>query len=78
MGVRVGWRNDETRPTLSAADRVVLVSLTPSGRESAQSAPLGGIPLLRERLKALPPERLAMIHEALAEIKQILEIDDEQ
>jgi hypothetical protein len=33
---------------------------------------------MRERLKALPPERLAMIHEALAEIKQILEIDDEQ
>jgi DNA-binding MarR family transcriptional regulator len=59
-------------------NRVVLVSLTPSGRESAQSAPLGGIPLLRERLKALPPERLAMIHEALTEIKQILEIDDER
>lgn len=58
-------------------NRVVLVSLTPSGRESAQNAPLGGIPLLRERLKALPPERLAMIHKALAEIKQILEIDDE-
>jgi DNA-binding MarR family transcriptional regulator len=59
-------------------NRVVLVSLTSSGRESARSAPLGGIPLLRERLKALPPERLAMIHEALAELKQILEIDDEQ
>jgi MarR family transcriptional regulator, organic hydroperoxide resistance regulator len=59
-------------------NRVVLVSLTPSGRESAQNAPLGGIPLLRERLKALPPEHLAMIHDALVEIKQILEIDDEQ
>jgi DNA-binding MarR family transcriptional regulator len=57
-------------------NRVVLVSLTPSGREFAQSAPLGGIPLLRERLKALPPERLALIHEALAEIKQTLEIKD--
>jgi len=59
-------------------NRVVLVSLTPSGHESAQSAPLGGIPLLRERLKALPPERVALIHEALTEIKHILEIDDEQ
>ena len=59
-------------------NRVVLVSLTPSGRESAQSAPLGGIPLLRERLKVLPPKRAAMIHEALIEIKQMLEIDDAQ
>jgi DNA-binding MarR family transcriptional regulator len=57
-------------------NRVVLVSLTPSGREFARSAPLGGMPLLRERLKALPPERLALIHEALAEIKQTLEIKD--
>ena len=56
--------------------RVVLVSLTPAGREFAQSAPVGGIPLLRERLKALPPERLSLIHEALAEIKQTLEIKD--
>jgi DNA-binding MarR family transcriptional regulator len=56
--------------------RVVLVSLTPSGRESARNAPLGGIPLLRERLKVLPPERLVPIHEALLEIKQILEIND--
>ena len=57
-------------------NRVVLVSLTPSGRESARNAPLGGIPLLHERLKALPSERMALIHEALTEIKQILEIDD--
>jgi DNA-binding MarR family transcriptional regulator len=59
-------------------NRVVLVSLTPAGREFAQSAPLGGIPLLRERLKALPVERLILIDEALAEIKQLLGIDDEQ
>lgn len=59
-------------------NRVVLVSLTPSGREFAQSAPLGGFPLLRERLKALPPERVTLIHEALTEIKQVLEIDDGQ
>jgi DNA-binding MarR family transcriptional regulator len=57
-------------------NRVVLVSLTSSGRELAQGAPLGGIPLLRERLKALSPERLALIHGALTEIKHMLEIDD--
>jgi DNA-binding MarR family transcriptional regulator len=57
-------------------NRVVLVSLTPYGREFAQSAPVGGIPLLRERLKALPLERVALIHKVLADIMQILEIDD--
>jgi DNA-binding MarR family transcriptional regulator len=59
-------------------NRVVLVSLTPSGREFARNAPLGGVPLLRERLKTLPPERLALIREALTEIKQVLEIEDEE
>jgi DNA-binding MarR family transcriptional regulator len=57
--------------------RVVLVSLTPSGREFAQSAPLGGIPLLREQLKALSPERLAQIKETLSEIERLLGINDE-
>jgi DNA-binding MarR family transcriptional regulator len=67
------------RRTRSEEDnRVVLVSLTPSGREFAQSAPLGGIPLLRERLKALPPERLALINQTLIEIRQLLGIEDEQ
>jgi DNA-binding MarR family transcriptional regulator len=67
------------RRTRSEEDnRVVLVSLTPSGCESARSAPLGGIPLLRERLKTLPPERLALINETLIEIKQLLGIEDEQ
>jgi DNA-binding MarR family transcriptional regulator len=58
-------------------NRVVLVSLTSAGREFAQSAPLGGIPLLRERFKALPAERLALIDEALAEIIDLLEIEIE-
>ena len=59
-------------------NRVVLVSLTPAGREFAQSAPLGGIPLLRERLKALPAERLALIDQALAKIVDLLEIEIER
>jgi DNA-binding MarR family transcriptional regulator len=67
------------RRTRSEKDnRVVLVSLTSAGRQFAQGAPLGGIPLLRERLKALPPERLALISETLIEIKQLLGIEDEQ
>ena len=63
--------------TRSASDqRVVLVQLTPAGADFAHSAPLGGIPLLRERLHALPPDELAAIHAALGEIAQLLEIDD--
>ena len=44
-----------------ADNRVVLVTLTPAGREIAERMPLSGMPLLRERLKELPPERLNMI-----------------
>jgi len=35
---------------------------------------LGGIPLLRERLKALPQERLRVINEAMTEMLQLLGI----
>ncbi len=63
--------------TRSPADnRVVRVSLTPAGRDLAQATPLEGIPLLREKLKALPPERLAALRDALAEIGALLEIPD--
>ncbi|MCX7681579.1 MAG: MarR family transcriptional regulator [Anaerolineae bacterium] len=66
-----------TRVRSSADNRVVLVTLTSTGKEVAQSVPLGGIPLLRERLKTLPPERLALIHTALSELKELLGIADE-
>jgi DNA-binding MarR family transcriptional regulator len=64
--------------TRSQADqRVVLVDLTESGRAFALNAPLGGIPLLRERLRALSPERLSVINEALTDLVQLLEIGDD-
>jgi hypothetical protein len=55
---------------------VVIVSLTPSGREIASSTPLGGMPLLREKLKTLPPERLARIHAAMTDMIEFLEIEN--
>lgn len=67
-----------TRARSEEDNRVVVVSLTPAGHEFSRSAPLGGIPLLRERLRTLPSERLALIDEALAEVKQLLGIEDEQ
>jgi DNA-binding MarR family transcriptional regulator len=62
-----------TRNRSDADNRVVLVDLTSAGRDLAQSAPLGGIPLLRERLKHLPPERLSVIDEALTDLLGILD-----
>lgn len=65
---------ERTRST--GDNRIVLVSLTPAGQKLAQETPLEGIPLLRERLKSLPPERLAALRDALAQIADLLEIPD--
>jgi DNA-binding MarR family transcriptional regulator len=62
-----------TRNRSDADNRVVLVDLTSAGQGLAQRAPLGGIPLLRERLKDHPPERLSVIDEALTDLLGILE-----
>jgi DNA-binding MarR family transcriptional regulator len=67
-----------TRTRSEADNRVVLVAVTPAGREIAQRTPLGGISLFRERLKTLSPERLAVINDAMEEIMQLLEIDNGQ
>lgn len=66
-----------TRRRSEADNRVVLVDLTPSGRDLAQKAPLGGITLLRERLKELPPERLSLISAALSDLLEILATADD-
>jgi DNA-binding MarR family transcriptional regulator len=58
-------------------NRTVLVTLTAQGRKAARTLPLDGIPLLRERIRTLPPERIRRIYEALGDIAQLLEMDDE-
>lgn len=57
-------------------NRVVYVELTDEGRALAEETPLGGIPLLRERLKAAPPDQLARINQGLTDLLHIMEIDD--
>ncbi len=57
--------------------RVVYVDLTPEGRRLAEETPLGGIPLLRERIKTLPPERLAVLDEAFSELLRLMEIENQ-
>jgi len=66
-----------TRARCEADNRVVIVALTPAGRDTAEKTPLGGLPLLREKLRMLPPARLAFIREALTEIKDLLELPDD-
>jgi DNA-binding MarR family transcriptional regulator len=55
---------------------VVIVELTPAGREIAEKAPMGGIPLLRRRLVTLPPERLQIIIQALDDMMALMEVQE--
>jgi DNA-binding MarR family transcriptional regulator len=63
-----------TRTRSKEDNRVVLVDVTPAGQEIVQRTPLGGVPLLREALKTLPPERLEVVHEAMETMVDLLEI----
>ena len=66
-----------TRTRSQADNRSVLVTLTPSGYAMASSVALGGIPLLRERLQTLAPEKLDRINEALRDVQQLLEVTED-
>ena len=66
-----------TRTRSVQDNRVVIVALTPEGGVVAEEAPLGGIPLLREKLKTLPPGRLSVVYAALTELTQLLETEDD-
>jgi DNA-binding MarR family transcriptional regulator len=65
-----------SRSRSTVDQRVVHVAATSAGRAFAVQAPLGGIPLLRERLRTLPRERLIAVRDAFEELAQLLEIDD--
>ena len=63
-----------TRTRSREDNRVVFVRVTSAGQEIVQKTPLGGVPLLREALKTLPPERLGVVHEAMETMVDLLEI----
>ncbi len=65
-----------TRTRCKKDQRVVYVELTPEGRRLAEETPLGGIPLLRERLKTLSPEQLATVTAAFDILLQVMEIKE--
>lgn len=65
-----------TRVRSPEDNRVVIVELTPAGRDIAQNTPLAGLPLLRRRLRTLPQARLALIEDALTDIMELMEVTD--
>jgi DNA-binding MarR family transcriptional regulator len=66
-----------TRTRSREDNRVVIVELTPTGRELAENNPLGGIALLRRRLSTLSPERLARMNAALNDIMELMEVRED-
>ncbi|MEZ4657076.1 MAG: MarR family transcriptional regulator [Caldilineaceae bacterium] len=66
-----------TRTRSAADNRVVIVEVTAAGAELAGQTPMGGIPLLRRRIEKLSPERLANLNAALADLMQLMEVQDE-
>ena len=64
-----------TRTRSPADNRMVIVELTAHGRDVAQNTPLGGLPLLRRRLRALSQERLVEIDDVLSEIMRLMDAE---
>ena len=61
-----------TRTRSQSDNRVVLVTLTDAGRALLTNVPLGGLPLLRRELQALPTERLDEMLGVLADIQTMM------
>ena len=66
-----------SRTRSKADNRVVLVCLTPSGRKLALDTEVGGVPLLRERLKTLQPAELSRIKESFDSLHRLLDIPED-
>ena len=66
-----------SRARSESDNRVVIVSLTDAGHRFAQDAPVGGVSLLREKLRTSPTEKLLLINEAMTEIAHLLEIESD-
>ena len=56
--------------------RIVEVVPTDEGKRFAREVPLGGVPLLRERMKKLPFSELQRIYESLSVLLKLLESED--
>jgi DNA-binding MarR family transcriptional regulator len=61
-----------TRQRSVEDNRVVVVTLTPQGRERTQNTPLAGYPLLRRQLGTLSEARQIAINDVLTEILELM------
>lgn len=61
-----------TRTRSTTDNRVVVVAITEAGRALLTNTPLGGLPLLRRELQALPAARLDEMLGVLTEIQQLM------
>lgn len=57
-------------------NRIVYVDASPLGRQTAIETPMGGIPLLREKMKELSEAELVQIADSIAKLVRLLETSD--
>ncbi|MEM7131495.1 MAG: MarR family transcriptional regulator [Chloroflexota bacterium] len=67
-----------TRSRSVEDNRVVVVNLTEAGRSIVEHVPLGGIPLLRNKIGELSGERLETINKALSDLMELMEIEEDE
>ncbi len=67
-----------TRRRSPEDNRVVIVELTPAGRELTKNTPMGGLPLLRRELGHLTKQRLLEIDAVLNEIMRLMGAAEDQ
>jgi DNA-binding MarR family transcriptional regulator len=65
-----------TRTRSSEDNRKVYVDITNEGRSAVKSVPLGGVPLLREKIPDLEPTKLQIIDRAFTEIAALIELEE--
>ena len=61
------------RTRLPKDKRIVTVSITSPGKKLVQRLPMGGIVLLRERLRSLPEKELKSVRRVLSMLNSLLE-----
>ena len=61
------------RARLPKDKRIVTVSITNAGKKLVQRLPMGGIVLLRERLRTLPEKELKAVSRVLTMLNSLLE-----
>ncbi len=64
-----------TRARSSDDNRVAVVALTPAGQALVGRAPLGGIALLRQRLRSQSPGEIIILARALAYLSELMDVD---